>query len=155
MRKILILASIIGIAFYSCKKDPKINITNQVIGTWSLYSLTNTLNPQTPVATSDQYPCVADSKLIFKSDGTLVLPSFSKCYISAIILGGGSFISRNSGVTGTWYVSGISVYTTVHDSTTNLVFKDHYTLSNTSGKTQLKSVDTVLNGSLSFLYIKQ
>ena len=32
MKKILAFASIIAIAFYSCKKDPKINITNKGTG---------------------------------------------------------------------------------------------------------------------------
>lgn len=156
MRKIFVLLSIIGIAFYSCKKDPKTNVAAQVTGTWSLSSFANSLNPQTPIATAADYPCVSNNKLIFKSDGDLVLPPFDKCYISAQdAFGNGSSISRDAGVSGSWTSSGSSVYTTVFDSTTRLTYKQRYDVSTSNGQLQLKSVDTLLSGTLIFLYVKQ
>ena|ERR1700733_1056468 len=156
MRRILALASIIVVAFYSCKKDPKINLTGQLAGTWSLYSVSNSLNMQNPIATSADYPCMSDDKMIFNPNGSLILPPLSKCYISPKdAFGNASSISRDNGVSGKWSLSGSSVYTTVYDSTVNATFIDHFVLSNNNGQLQLKNVDSVYSGALISLYIKQ
>lgn len=118
MRKTLGLAAIIGILISGCKKDA----SNELIGTWSLYSHDVVLGTQhSETLTAAQYPCMADVKFIFNTDGTY----FSPKYLCDFNTNGQEVNFENDNdQTNKWSLKGNTVYVTLLDNLQHQPFTD-------------------------------
>jgi hypothetical protein len=156
MRKITLLAIIIGIGLISCKKDDKVS-NNEIIGTWTLYShavVTN--NDTTFKALATQYPCMSNIKFIFHTDGTYEFPYFSPCYITPEgDFGTGSDISHVTNTHLTWFASGNTIYTSRLDSVTKTTIQATWVVSNINGKPVMTNTEPVNGASIATVYVKE
>jgi len=133
MKKTFLALAII-FSFAACKKDNKQPSTViqplNATGSWALYSNDDTFFTVGKV-TADQYPCIANNILTFKSDSTYSsnYTGTSICYVSAV-RGNGSTTLGMPGQppqTGTWRRNGNDIY----------IGTEHYVISNPNGKLTL------------------
>jgi hypothetical protein len=127
MRRTLFILAITLLLVIACKKDNAVNPSIEIIGSWSTYSYDDTFFSLSNV-TADQYPCIADNTLTFKSDST-----FTQTYSGGSVCNIGSSVTfgvpGQAPLTGTWHQEGNDVY----------CGPDHYVMSSKNGKLILTS----------------
>jgi len=154
MKQNLLLISSLVLLLSSCKKDSKAP-TNEIVGTWSVYSYSNVQGIHSFTAMASDYSCMSDIKMVFDANGAFNVPAFSKCYIAAPdAFGNAPYISHANTSNGKWSITGNTLHTSLFDNTQNKTLNGTLTLSNSNGKLQLTSVDTAYGAVLTEVYIK-